>query len=220
MLRRLVLKDWHFNRTAILICLGLGALSLKVLTLPSEGAFYAGSVLLISVVIGLGIHLVISTVVYERKHQTLPFVMSLPISPMEYVVAKILANLSIFAATWTILCVATLSVIWASPGLPNGLLPLAVILLAELFAAYCLTLAVALITESEGWTIVMLVVGNLFFNYFLYFITHLENIATHLQSPVAVWNRPVWWTLAAITTTISLSLAGTLVAQTRKTDFL
>ena len=36
------------------------------------------------------------TVVEERNEQTLPFVMSLPISPMEYTTAKILANLLIF----------------------------------------------------------------------------------------------------------------------------
>ena len=41
-----------------------------------------------------------ATVVEERTDQTLPFVMSLPISAAEYTTAKILANLLIFLIPW------------------------------------------------------------------------------------------------------------------------
>ena len=53
-----------------------------------EGSFYAGCILLFTVLISLGIHLAMLTVVEERTQQTLPFVMSLPISPRDYTVAK------------------------------------------------------------------------------------------------------------------------------------
>lgn len=220
MIQRLIRKDWYFNRGMIAVCLALGAVALLAIGLGGKAAFYFGSVLLISVVIGLGIYLAIATVIYERKDQTLPFVMSLPISPMEYTMAKVVANMLIFLVPWTALAVGSFVVLAGREGLPNGLIPFTAILLTELFASYCLILAVALISESESWTVLVLIASNLFFNYFLYFVSHMEGIAVHMEGPTAVWNAPVWWMLGASVAAIALFLGATFYFQSRKTDFL
>ena len=79
MVKQLILKDWYFNRGVILFYLvaGVGALALVGFAVNS-GMFYMGSILLITALIGLGIHLTMATVVNERKEKTLPFIMSLP----------------------------------------------------------------------------------------------------------------------------------------------
>ena len=94
MIKHLILKDWHFNRVTISVCIVVGAIALLIIGTGGKSAFYVGSVLFITVLIGLGITLTIMTVIHERTEQTLPFVMSLPISVMEYTTAKILWMLS------------------------------------------------------------------------------------------------------------------------------
>ncbi len=220
MLRHLVRKDWYLNRNMIGICLALGAAALVAVGFGGKGAFYSGSVLLIAVVMGLGIYLAIATVIYERKEQTLPFVMSLPISPREYTTAKIVANVSIFLVPWAALSAGAVTMIIGRENLPDGLLPFTLLMFAELFASYCLILAVALVSESEAWTIVTMIGCNLLFNYFLYFVSHIEAIAEHMAGPSAVWNAPVFQLLVALVATTGLVLASTFYLQSRKTDFL
>jgi len=220
MVEHLIRKDWNFNRYIIVGALALGAISLAAVALGSQGAFYIGSTAFITVVIGLGVILVFMTVIQERKAQTLPFVMSLPISAMQYTTAKVLANLLIFLVPWTALTVSAVLLILGREGLPDGLIPFTAIMLLELFAAYCCLLAVAIVSESETWTIVTMVALNLFFNGFLYAVSHIEGIGTHMQDASPVWNAPVGWALAACLAVAGLSLAATFYLQSKKTDFL
>jgi ABC-type transport system involved in multi-copper enzyme maturation permease subunit len=220
MIEHLIRKDWSFNRNIIVGALVLGAISLAGVAMDSQGAFYIGSTAFITVVIGLGILLVFMTVIQERKAQTLPFVMSLPISAMQYTTAKVLANLLIFLVPWTALTVSAVLLILGREGLPDGLIPFTAIMLLELFAAYCCLLAVAIVSESETWTIVAMVTLNLFFNVFLYAMSHVEGIGAHMQGASPVWNAAVWWALAGSLAAATLCLAATFYLQSRKTDFL
>lgn len=220
MVKHLIWKDWHFSRGIIVFYIAAGALSLFLLGLGNEQVFYMGSVLFFTVLIGLSIHLVMATVIYERKEQTLPFIMSLPVSPMEYTTAKILANVLIFLVPWLTLVVGTFALISGRAWLPNGLLPLTAILVMEIFVAYSLLLAVSLITESLAWTISVVVASNLFFNFFLFFTSQLPSISESMEGPVAVWSPTVWGILGAEVVLLLLFLGATFYFQGRKTDFL
>jgi ABC-type Na+ efflux pump permease subunit len=55
---------------------------------------------LITVIISIGAQMAVSTIVTERKEQTLSFVMSLPISYREYTACKVWGNLIIFLVPW------------------------------------------------------------------------------------------------------------------------
>lgn len=219
MVRRLVLKDWYFQRWVILSYTLAGIFSLWLLSLASEGTFYAGSILLLTIVISVGIHLIMATVINERKEQTLPFIMSLPISYREYTTAKVLANVVIFLVPWTVITAGSCAVVLVT-GIPDGLIPFIVLVLTQLFAGYILTLAAAVVTESIGWTIGAMVFGNLFIQYFMYAVSHNTTIAAGMKGAVVAWSRPAVLVVSAEVAAIVLLLTLTFYLQARKKDFL
>jgi len=216
----LVRKDWYFNRWPIALYTTIGLLALLAIAGGGETGFYFGSIALITVLISIGIHLTMITVVHERKDQTLAFVMTLPISARQYTVSKILANVLVFGAAWTVLVVGSVAVIAGRAAIPDGLIPFAIVVLGEIFASYCVLLAVALISESMTWTIVAMVVGNLGVQAVMYAVSHAAGVGKDLAGNAIVWRRPIVGTLAGEILVIVLSLALTLYLQRRKTDFL
>ena len=220
MVRRLVGKDWYFNRAAIAAYLAVGIVSLSMLALGGKTAFFAGSVLLITALIAVGIHLVMMTVVYERTNQTLAFVMTLPIDAREYTTAKVVANLAIFGLAWTTLFVGTVAVIAGRGAIPDGLIPYAATILGEIFAAYCLILAVAIVSESTTWTIGAIVLGNLTVQAVMYSVGNVSAVAADLKTDVVVWRGPILAVLGVELAVAVLAIASTFYLQSRKTDFV
>lgn len=220
LVKRLILKDWYFNRWALAGYVAAGLLALLPIATGGKGGFYAGSVLLITVVISLGIHVTMISVVHERTEHTLPFVMSLPISFREYTTAKILANVMIFAAAWATLVVATVAVIASRAALPDGLIPFAIVILGVLFAGYVLTLSVAIVSESLGWTVGAIVAANFLLQIVMYRASNFPGSQADLASDAIVWRVPSLTLLGAEAGVIVLLLALTFYLQSRKTDFL
>ncbi len=220
MIRRLIFKDWYLNRWVIAGYIAAGIVALALVRFGDETAFYIGAILLITILVAAGAHLAVATVIHERTEKTLPFVMSLPISAMEYTTAKIVANVLIFLMPWATMVIGTIFVILNRDAIPDGLIPLAAIMLTELFAGYCFILTVALISESEGWTIGAVIIGNLFLNYFLFSVSRLPAIGVNLQGATAVWNATVWQILLAELAAILLILGAAFFFQARKKDFL
>jgi ABC-2 type transport system permease protein len=220
MVKRLMLKDWYFQRRLIAAYTAGGLLALALIALGTDASFYAGAVLLLTVMISMGIHLAMVTVVQEKSDQTLPFIMTLPISPKEYTTAKILANLSLFLISWTTLTTVTL-LLFSSEGARSGaLIPFASIVLTEVLASYCLLLTVAIVSESQGWTITAMAIANLFFQGFLYWLSHLPGIARGMKGHGAVWDQTTV-TLLVVEVLVSVLLLGLAFAlQSRKRDFI
>jgi hypothetical protein len=69
MIKRLILKDWDLLRGTLLLYLAAGAVALGLIAQGSEGAFYAGSILTITILFALGIHIAMATVVGELSLQ-------------------------------------------------------------------------------------------------------------------------------------------------------
>ena len=61
----------------------------------------------------------------------------------------------------------------------------------EILLSTCLSLAVALITESQGWTIAAIMVGNLAANGIGYVVAHIAGIAK------GMWGSTIQWSGAA-----------------------
>ena len=220
MILRLVRKDWMFQRTPILAAFAAGALALIALATGGEGSFYAGAVLLITVVISLGIYLVIVTVQQERTDKTLLFIMSLPVSVQEYTAAKLVANMLMFLVPWTALGVGVVVVTLTRSGVPDGLLPFYILTLLELLAGYVLVLAVALVSESMGWTFGAIMFCNLFLQGFLYVVSHDADIAASMALNNIVWHRQSVLLLIAELALIVIIVVVAWRLQARKTDFL
>lgn len=217
---RLIQKDWYFSRWPITAytVVGLGAVAL--LALPSEGAFYAGSTLLVTALISIGIHLVMATVVHERTEQTLAFVMSLPVTARQYTAAKVGANLAIFTVAWLILTVATVAVIASRGAVPDGFIPFSLTVLGQIFASYVLLLGVAIVSDSMNWTIGAIVGGNLLMQAVLYGVANAPAVKKILSTDTIAWPQPIPAVLAIELLAVVAILTWTFTAQSRKKEFV
>jgi ABC-2 type transport system permease protein len=97
-----------------------GAGTLALVAKGGKVGFLLGMIALVTVLIAVGVQLATSTIVQERKDQTLPFVMSLPISYREYTASKILGNLLIFLVPRLTLVLGSFALILATPEIPHG----------------------------------------------------------------------------------------------------
>jgi ABC-2 type transport system permease protein len=218
--KQLILKDWYLQRWTIAGYFSAGALSVLLLSVGGTGSFYAGMIVLVTALIAFGIHLAMATVVGERTEHTLPFILTLPISNRDYTAAKVLGNLSMFLLPWTSLIVAVLSVLNARSADTRALIPWATVTLVEMLAAYCLLLLVSLVTESQAWTIGVMGASNLFFQAWLYLVSHMPSIAAGMKAKRIVWNPAAVTLLLIEVAVIVLLLALTFLFRSRKTDFV
>ena len=219
-IRQLVLKDWYFVRYPMAAYLATGIAAAVLMSVPHQMAFMIGGVLLLSVVVIVGIHLVFGTVIHERSQQTLPMIMSLPITFKQYSLAKLISNVGGFAIAWAVLFAVTVAVILTRDNLPDGLVPFAVIALSELFTAFVLTFAVAMISESEAWTIVTMTIFNIGISIFLNLVGSIPAIGSHMGGPAPVWNGTVFLILAILGLIVAAAIFITFVAQARKKNLL
>jgi ABC-2 type transport system permease protein len=217
--RRLVLKDWYLNRWMILAAVPLGLGSLAIVLIGNMVSFLLSIILLCMVIIGVGSQLAIVTTVYERKEQTLAFVMSLPISWREYTAAKILANLIIFLIPWLVITAGALGVL-CLPGAMHGLIPFTAIMAAEILVTTCLSIAAGLITESQAGTTVAILCSSLGLNILGYTFAHLRGISTYMWGTRVHWSPTAWIVLSAELLMVPLLLGLSFFIQFRKTDFL
>jgi ABC-2 type transport system permease protein len=220
MIKHLMHKDWFLNRIPLAGYLVVGAIALVLLSVKNATAFYIGTVLLISIVVIIGIHLVFATVINERKNQTLPFIMSLPITYLEFSLAKIILNLSVFTISWGLLFVGTLLVITSVETIPNGLIPFTTIFMLQLFIIYLLVLAVALISESETVTVVVMSIANISISVLIFSTTSVAEIGRYMEHSVSVWNGTAITFISLELTVMTLLVGLMIFAQSRKTDFI
>jgi hypothetical protein len=219
MIRHLVAKDLSFQRVPLAAAGAVGVPALAMLSSSSAVVFYIGSVLLITVVISVGIYLAMMTVIAERTRGMLPFVMSLPIGVREYTLAKLVASLALFLTPWAALGAGVVVVILVRGAVPDGLLPYAVLLLLHLLTGYVLTLGAALVSGSEGWTIAVAGAANLAVHGFMYWTSHLADVAAVIGGPGVVWTTSIRRLVLAELLAVALILTATWLWQSRRTDF-
>jgi ABC-2 type transport system permease protein len=219
LVKSLVLKDWYFQRKAILLSLAGGVLSLAIVAFGGKPGFYAGLVFLITIMVGIGATLVVGTLVGERENQTLAFVMSLPISFREYTAAKLLVNLLIFIPFWLILVGGSLGLIVAAPDI-HGLFAFTAIMAVEILMSTCLMIAVALVTESKGWTISAMIAGNMGINVIGYIVAHIPGISNGMFGTTIQWRPAATISVLVEFALIALMLGGAFFLQSRKKDFI
>jgi ABC-2 type transport system permease protein len=220
MIKRLILKDWYLQRWTIAASVLGGIVALGIVCLGGQAAFMVGLILLLTALIAVGAQLAIATMVNERKDQTLSFVMSLPISYIDYTVAKLMGTVLIFMVPWMLLVLGSLALFAVPHGVPHGLLPFTVIMALEILVNTCLMIAVALVTESQGWTVGAIMVGNIAINLIGYYIAHLSGIARGMGGSAVMWSSTASAALLVEFAIIALLLCFTFFFQSRKRDFL
>lgn len=214
----LIQKDWYLLRKLMALYMLGALLALSFISL-GEWQFVMGTTLLFSMVIGLANHQLTNTIINERKDQTLPFIMSLPVSPADYVVAKLIANMTLFIIPWVIVVIATVAVFLLTP-IPDGLLPLTIICALYFLLCYCLTWSVGIISESEGVVLFVMVFANCLLGPLMYIIGRVPDIAQYVWSQEPDWNSTVIGIIVVQLALIVLALLSAFYWQVRKETFL
>jgi ABC-2 type transport system permease protein len=218
--RQLILKDWRLNRLQVLLSIGAGLLALGVALRGGEGPIVAGTVWFFIAMILVGSMLPISGIVNERKKQNLAFLMSLPVSSIQYTTAKLVSTVGMFLVPWATLLIAAVVLIETRGIVPPGAIPILLILAGMPFVGLCLMIGAALVGESEGWGIAANVACNSSYGLSWYFMGRMPGLMADVKSPVPVWNAMVLKFLGAELGLIVLILGLTYYIQSRKRDFV
>lgn len=216
----LVLKDWRINRLLLSVGLGVGIVALVLTQSGGETTRLLGAVWFFVVLIVLSSMLPGSAIVNERKKQTLAFIMSLPVSSIQYSIAKIVSSWAMFLVPWVTLLISALILIETRHVVPRGVIPMLLILAMLPLIGFCLISATALVGESEGWLIASSLVCNSSYWFVWYLLARIPSLTAHWTGPVAIWSPAARMVLSGEAGLIVLILALTLFLQSRKRDFL
>src|SRR5579875_400068 len=156
----LILKDWRLNRPLISATLAVGVTALVIAHYGTGTVRLVASVWFFVALCVLGSALPSSAILNERKKQTLAFIMSLPVSSVQYSIAKIVSVWAMFLGPWLTLLISALVFIEAGHILPPGAIPSVLMLSMLPLIGFCLISATALIGESEGALIGASIVCN------------------------------------------------------------
>ena len=218
LIRLLVVKDWQLFQKQLAAHVLAGIVALALLGLARPWAFYLGSLLLIIVLVAGSCMSISNSLLVERKEQTLAFVMSLPVSPLDFTLAKMAGNLLTFGVPYLVLLLGTLVVILTTP-LPDGLVVFTVLLFGHILLAYSVSLMVAMQVESEGWNIFAMIASNLLINPLIMLLGQIDAIAKPAGGEAIVWSLPAVAILSAQLLLSLAALAVTLWWHGRKTAF-
>lgn len=217
-IKLLVAKDWQLFEKQLAAYVVAGIVALCFLGVGSGWTFYVGSLGLIVVTVAVACFAISTSLLAERKEHTLAFVMSLPVSPLDFYLAKLAANLATFGVPFLVLVLGTLGVILWTP-LPDGLVVLALLVFGHILLAYCLSLGMAMAVESEGWNTFVMIASMVLINPFLMAIGQIPAIQDPLRTESIAWSAPAVGILSA-QLLLSLAILGvTGWVHCRKTAF-
>jgi ABC-2 type transport system permease protein len=218
MIKKLILKEWFISRSYIALYTFGCLFALSFISL-GQWQFFMGTTLLICILVGMSNHQVSISIINERKEQTLPFIMSLPITPTDYAVAKLIANTTLFLIPWLIILFSTIAIFYFT-SIPDGLIPFSTILCTYILLSYFISWAVGMSIESEGIIIFVMVFLNCWIGPIFYILGNTPSMSQYYFQPDAVWNSTSVGILLAEIFLIILVLATAFFLQTRKKTFL
>jgi ABC-2 type transport system permease protein len=203
MIRLLVAKDWMLFEKQLAAYVAGGIVGLCLLGLATSWSFYLGSLLLIIVVVAAACFAISTSLLVERKEQTLAFVMSLPVSPLDFYLAKLAGNLVTFGVPFVALTLGCIATVWFTP-LPDGLVLLCLLVFGHVMLAHAVSLSVAMAVESEGWNTFVMIASMVMVNPFIMLLGQIPAIKDSFGGEVVVWSAPAVGILA---TQVVLSVA-------------
>jgi ABC-2 type transport system permease protein len=214
----LILKDWRLHRLPIILSLVCGGIALAIIQLGGQTPVLLGTAWFFIALIIFGSLVPVTNIVNEKKKQTMAFLMSLPVSPVQYTTAKLVSTVGMFLGPWLMLVISALILIYGRGIFPHGVVPLMLILAAAPLLGFCLIAAGA--HASEGWAIAFTVVCNSSYWLVWYALLQVPAVTNGLKSPVALWNPTVLAILGGEFGLIALVLGVTYFLQSRKRDFV
>jgi len=218
LVRHMIVKDFRLHREMIAVSTIVGFIGLAVVQFRGLAGLF-GVIGFFTTLVVLACILPQSTVVMDRKGQHLAFLMSLPISVTQYTTAKILSALGMFLIPWLALVIGAVSIILASD-IPDGLIPIALVLITLPLVGFCLMTSVALVGESEGWTIAVMIAINFAYSLCWPLIASNAELRSGFGSLTPIWSPTILTLLGLEFAVIAAALAITYFLQSRKRDFV
>lgn len=218
LIRLLVLKDWQLFEKQLAAYVLAGIVALCFLGHGQKWSFYIGSLLLLIVMIAGACFSIANSMLAERKEHTLAFVMSLPVSPLDFYLAKLVGSLITFAVPFLVMVAGTVGVILFTP-LPDGLVVLSLLVFGHILLAYSVALGVAMSVESEGLNTFAMIASMVLVNPFLMLIGQIPAISRHIETDLIVWSTPAVSILAAQLLLSIVAIGVTGWVHCRKTAF-
>jgi len=216
---KLIAKELHQFRWMM-----AGAAAAGLAALPAAAAGEAGFnlafIVWVTAVIALGVMLALYGVATERKERARLFVLSLPLSPADYVRIKLLGLLLCFMLPWLALSAGAAALILAVPGIPDGLLPYGLLLCVYLLFNYAAVLSASLQIASEAAMGGVIILTNMSVSLFMGTLGRVPGLGEHMWTPEPVWNTPFWLLLAAELAATLLVLCVPLLFAARRRDSL
>jgi hypothetical protein len=217
---QLILKDWRLQREQILFSMLGGAIALAICQWGSEPAMVVGGVWFFIALIVMGTMLPLVGIGNERKKQNLAFLMSLPISFIEYTTAKLIATLAMFLIPWLTLVASAVLLVEMRGVIPRGAIPVLLILAFLPFVGSCLITGAVLVGESEAWGIAANLFCSSMYGLVWYFLSRIPGLMVNAKGPTPVWNWTALTILAVEFALVLLLLGLTYYLQSRKRDFV
>lgn len=207
MLARLIAKDLEFNRSLIIggTLAGLAAIFLM------GASRIVGMIAFVTVVVVCGIFLGLVGVTRERTDKSALFVLSLPVSTLQYTAAKVLSALISFLVPWTVLLTAGI-VLSQLDATSAGGLPLFISLMTLLLTNFFVLVTVGIMTTSELWITAAMIGTNLSVPLFF--------AQSSPDSARASWAPGIVAGFAAEAAIILLCVGLLLYTQSRRKDFV
>lgn len=219
MVRKLIVKDWQVYQkqlagfvAGLLLALGLVGMGTPLLA-------SAGALLVLVLLLVVGCYAIQSSVMAERKEQTQPFIMSLPVTPMDVFWGKLLANLTIFLVPFLLVIGGLLALVLCTSR-PDGVVPWVVVVALFMLANFCVSLCVVIAVDSEGWNVFAMLALMTLIGPFLYWVSQMHGIREHLQGNAIVWSPQVLGLIVGELAVIAIAVLAAGWVHARKASFL
>ena len=216
----LFLKDLYLSRRPLFAYFAAGIACSALGVVPQPTFAFIGFVLILTVAIGSGMHLLGELLLSEGNDQTRAFILSLPVSLLDYSLAKIAVVLTTFLIPWSTMFACSIVLTAVLPWGHAGVIPVVVVVFLELLAAYTLQLVTAVISESVGWTVCVMVACNVFLNVFLMKLLQAPETQEMSKSDVLTFSPLMVQIMCIELGLIVAALAMALAVQTRKRDLV
>ena len=219
-IRILFLKDLFLSRKPLFAYLVGGLACAAISCIPNETASFLGFILVITIAIAAGIHLIGTLLLGESIDHTRLFIMSLPVSLLDYSVAKIAVVLTTYLIPWCAMLTLFTVLSFIVPGAKAGAVAVVPTIFCFILAGFTIQLVTAVVTESIGCTIVIVVAGNVLLNVFLKKLFENPIVSAAVKSDELAWPIVVQQILLAEILVVVVALAVALLLQSRKRDLV
>jgi len=182
-------------------------------------AFFVGGSLVVVALILLNIMVVSQSLIAERKEKIRVFMLSMPVSTTQYSVAKLLSSLLAYLVPAGLMTLASVILVLAGPA--HGLIPLFVATSVHCLLYFCVFLAFALVTDSQGWIALVIVCGNISVSFVIPGLINLSpSMGPNLANSTAVWGPDVVAFIAIELVLAVAALVISFIVNSRKTEFV